>query len=210
MEFLKSPAVKAFSRYIPTAVTPKADLNSMVLYRAMSAVESAKLREAGQFTMRIGKDLKETGLKFFATDINYSTGLANKKNVEAIEKFDPEVPYKEMVGAVVDKPDVAFGLEEDIGVHGDSGHTQKFLSSGQETNESERAFQDISRAEGFPEDESGRGYVLKHESGGLNCGVKAKTNENTMPHWDSPIEYFNRLVRWRAFIGHFETGQETK
>lgn len=212
-KFLTTPAVNAFSRYVSHKIDiPKFNSNSITLYRAMSKDEAGALNSKDKFTMQIGKDYKESGLKFFATNIDYSIGLANTKNKEAIEKFKPELPYTNMVGAVVDKEEVAFGLQEDIGVHADSGHTKEFLSTREESVESgqsENAFRDVSSREKFPQDEQGRGYVLKHESGGLNFGVKPKTDQNTMSDWHSPIEYFNFLVKWRQFIGHFEAGQST-
>jgi len=186
------------------------DQNSIVLYRAMSDVEAGKLSSEQQFSMYVGKNNKESGIKFFATDINYSIGLSNKKNQEAYVKQDKELPYTHMLGAVLNKNEVAYGLEEDIGVHDDKGHTKDFLQSENQsaekrnlTEHSEQGFKEVAQGEGHAVDSADRGYVFKHESGGLNFGVKAKTDENTKAHWKSPIEYFNSLVKWANFLGRF-------
>jgi len=183
--------------------------SSIVLFRAMSEAEGAALGSSSQFAMYVGKNHQESGIKFFATDINYSIRLSNKKNEEAYAKQEKELPYTHMVGAVVDKDEVEFGLEEDIGVHNDTGHTEGFLRDREEvvegdlTAHSEEGFKQIAHGQGHAVDTSDRGYVLKHEKGGLNFGVKAKTEENTKPHWRSPIDYFNSLVKWARFIGRF-------
>jgi len=183
--------------------------SSIVLFRAMSDAEGGALGSSSQFAMYVGKNHQESGIKFFATDINYSIRLSNKKNEEAYAKQEKELPYTHMVGAVVDKGEVAFGLEDDIGVHNDSGHTEDVLKHREEVMEgdlaahSEEGFKQVAHGQGHAVDTSDRGYVLKHEKGGLNFGVKAKTEENTKPHWRSPIDYFNSLVKWARFIGRF-------
>lgn len=208
-DFLAPPLEKKESEYVGKTAPPEPiGKSSIALFRAMSEAEGGALESSGNFAMYVGKNQEESGIKFFATDINYSIGLANKKNDEAYLKRQETLPYERMVGAVIDKEEVAFGLEEDVGIHKDNKHTENFLreESGDVKNlsaHSEEGFKQVARGENYAEDTPDRGYVLKHESGGLNFGVKAKTKENTKPHWKSPIEYFNSLVKWAGFLGRF-------
>ncbi len=215
---LATPVVPRTSHYegVPTIPPKYVDGGSIGLYRAMNDKEASSLHSDGAFKMYVGKNEQESGIKFFATDINYSIKLANKKNNEAYAKQEKELPYTHMIAAVLNADDVKHGLKEDIGVHTDVGHTgvghtKKFLQEGLDDEkslkaQSENHFKAISAAENNPDYEAaphGHGYVLKHESEGLNFGVQAKTPVNTRHGWKSPIEYFNRLVRWAAFIGKF-------
>lgn len=206
------PIVPMVSKYLPINEPPKPkEENQMVLFRAMSKGEANSLHSTKQFGMYINKHKEESGIKFFATDIRYSIGLANTKNEEAHNKREKEIPYTDMFSAVVDKEELIHGLQKDIGVHKDKGeNTSKFMSpekaSGDKegSGKTEDQFREVVKRQGEETDREDHGYVLKYESGGLNFGVKAKTAANTKPHWRSPIDYFNSLVKDHGIIGEFK------
>lgn len=203
------------SPYVIKASRNEPDAGVMHLYRAMSGGEYQELLSRGDFSMRLNSEKAEAGIKFFATDINYSKGLSARKNNEAYAKHTKEedLPYIAMIETWVWAPDVFHGLRDDIGIHKDQGHTKGRL--GQEWDRSaltpvletngQEWLSTVVTAQGPQDDTDSHGYVIKHESGGFNFGVKAKTEENTEREGatQSPITYFNELVGGIKQIGIF-------
>lgn len=207
------PLASAYVPISPTVIKPMQSPNkygTIPFYRAMSNTEADPVAKSGEFGMRINNSGFESGIKFFATNIDYSINLSNRKNDEAYLKNE-NLPYTRMFTALVWTPDVYEGLVNDIGIHNDQGHTAKKLDkewdesaekSVEETNGQEW-LSTVVKAQGGQSDTDEYGYVIKHESGGFNFGVKAQSVQNMKYATQSPIKYFNNLVSAIFEIGKF-------